>query len=240
MKNTQRIKAVLFDMDGTLLPMDEKSFIKLYFGSLSTRFAHRGYQPQALIDGVWRGTNAMICNDGTRLNSEMFWNTFADVFGKKALNDVADFDQYYVTDFIAAKAACATNPKAAEVVKSLKKRGLTVVIATNPLFPLVAQQQRLNWAGVDANDVDMITHYDNSHFCKPNLKYYEEILSKLNLHADECLMVGNDVNEDMIAERLGMKVFLVTDCLINPDNKDVNAYPHGNFDDLEEYIAKLL
>ena len=232
------IKAVLFDMDGTLLPMDVKNFEKLYFKTLSARFAPKGYQPQALIDGVWRGTVAMIKNDGSKLNSEEFWSTFAGIFGEKALNDVADFDQYYLTDFVAAKAACGANAKAAEVVKSLKKRGLTVVIATNPLFPLVAQQQRLAWAGVDEKDVDMITHYDNSHFCKPNLKYYEEVLSKLNLTGGECLMVGNDVNEDMIAEQLGMKVFLVTDCLINADGKDVNAYPHGTFDDLAAYLHK--
>ena len=232
------IKAVLFDMDGTLLPMDVKKFEKLYFSTLSARFAPRGYEPQALIDGIWRGTVAMIKSDGSRLNSEVFWNTFAEVFGQKALQNVADFDEYYLTDFAQAKAACGVNEKAAEMVKALKNRGLTVVVATNPLFPLVAQQQRLAWAGVDANDVDVITHYDNSHFCKPNLKYYEEILSKLGLKADECLMVGNDVNEDVIAERLGMKVFLVTDCLINPDGKDISAYPHGNFDDLATFLTK--
>lgn len=231
-------KAILFDMDGTLLPMDVKSFEKLYFKTLAARFAPRGYDPQALIDGIWRGTVAMIRNDGTRLNSEVFWRTFADVFGEKAYQDVADFDEYYRTDFVAARAACGANSKAVEIVKRLKGRGYTVAVATNPLFPLVAQQQRLSWAGLTSADVDYITHYDNSHFCKPNLKYYGELLANLNLNAEECLMVGNDVNEDMIAASLGMKVFLVTDCLLNPDNKDISVYPHGSFDDLAAYLTK--
>ena len=232
------IKAVLFDMDGTLLPMDLKSFEKLYFKTLAARVAPLGYQIQPLIDGIWRGTEAMVRNDGSRLNSEVFWRTFADIFGEKALSDVADFDEYYRTDFIAAKAACSANDKAVELVKSLKNRGLAVVVATNPLFPLVAQEQRLSWMGLTTDDVDLITHYDNSHFCKPNLKYYEEILSKLHLKAEQCLMVGNDVNEDMIAAELGMKVFLVTDCLLNPDNKDISAFPHGTFDDLQTFLRE--
>ena len=232
------IKAVLFDMDGTLLPMDVKIFEKLYFKSLAARVAVLGYQPQALIDGIWRGTEAMIKNDGKKLNSEVFWQTFADIFGQQARADAEKFDDYYRTDFVAAKAACGLNPKAAEVVKALKSRGLTVVVATNPLFPEVAQEQRLAWAGLDKSDFSLITHYDNSHFCKPNLKYYEEILEELGLEGSECLMVGNDVNEDMIAEQLGMKVFLITDCLLNPDGKDISVYPHGTFDDLASYLVE--
>ena len=232
------IKAVLFDMDGTLLPMDVKNFERLYFKTLAARVAPRGYEPQALIEGVWRGTEAMIRNDGTALNSEVFWRVFAGIFGEKAYEDVKDFDEYYRTDFVAARAACGVNVKAAQVVKTLKNRGLTVVVATNPLFPEVAQQQRLSWAGVDLKDVNLITHYDNSHYCKPNLKYYEELLAKLNVKGEECLMVGNDVNEDMVAQQLGMKVFLLADCLLNPDGKDISVYPHGSFDDLEDYLIR--
>ncbi|MCH5159443.1 MAG: HAD family hydrolase [Clostridiales bacterium] len=232
------IRAILFDMDGTLLPMDVKNFEKLYFKSLAARVAPLGYQPQALVDGIWRGTVAMVKNDGSCLNSEAFWRTFADIFGEQAFEHVGNFDDYYRTDFVAAKAACGLNPKAAEIVKNLKKRGLTVVVATNPLFPEVAQEQRLIWAGIDRSDVDLITHYDNSHYCKPNLKYYEELLVKLNLKSEECVMVGNDVNEDMIARELGMKVFLITDCLLNPDGKDISVYPNGTFEDLAEYLLR--
>ena len=232
------IKAVLFDMDGTLLPMDVDGFVKLYFKGLSARVAPLGYQPKELIDGVWRGISAMIANDGSKLNSEVFWDVFCGIFGENARQNEADFDNFYATDFVVAKGACGYNPRAAEIVTKLKNHGIKVVIATNPLFPLIAQHQRLSWAGVDANCFDLITHYGNSHFCKPNLKYYEEVLAKLNLKGDECLMVGNDVNEDMIAERLGMKVFLLTDCLLNPDGKDISVYPHGTFEDLEDYLLR--
>ena len=68
---------------------------------------------------------------------------------------------------------------------------------------------------------------------------YQDILETMNLTPEECLMVGNDVDEDMIAETLGMKVFLLTDCLLNRKNKDITRYPQGSFPELLEYIRTL-
>ena len=233
------IKTVLFDMDGTLLPMDTKAFEKLYFKTLAMKVAPLGYEPNKLIDGVWAGTVAMIRNDGSITNCAAFWKKFSSIFGEKVYNDISAFDEYYRTDFVAAKNACGFNSKAVEIVKELNKCGVKVVLATNPLFPLVAQQARIAWAGLCENDFVHITHYENSHYCKPNIKYYEEIVTELGLNPCECLMVGNDVNEDMIASKLGMQVFLVTDCLINSGNLDISAYPHGNFEDLSKYLKTL-
>ena len=226
-------------MDGTLLPMDIINFEKLYFKTLAMKVAPLGYDPSKLIDGIWSGIVAMIKNNGSVTNDVAFWKTFSSIFGERAMSDIPAFDEYYRTDFVAAKDACGFNAKAVEIVKRLNKCGLKLVLATNPLFPLVAQQARISWAGLSEQDFIHITHYENSHYCKPNINYYQEIVEKLGLNPTECLMVGNDVNEDMIAEKLGMKVFLVTDCLLNPDNKDISAYPHGNFDDLEQYLQKL-
>ena len=60
------------------------------------------------------------------------------------------------------------------------------------------------------------------------------------LEGEDCLMVGNDVGEDMIAATLGMKVFLLTDCLINQSGKDIGQYPHGGFDELKGYVETLI
>ena len=88
------IKTVLFDMDGTLLPMDTEKFVKLYFKTLAARIAPFGYEPNKLIDGVWKSTGAMIKNDGQTTNDKVFWKVFAGIFGDRVYNDIAKFDEY--------------------------------------------------------------------------------------------------------------------------------------------------
>ena len=94
----------------------------------------------------------------------------------------------------------------------------------------------MEWAGLSAEDFERYTTYENSCYCKPNPAYYEEILRGQGLVPEECIMVGNDVREDMIAETLGMKVFLLTDCLINKDGADISRYPRGSFGELQEFL----
>ena len=114
-----------------------------------------------------------------------------------------------------------------------------MALATNPLFPNVATESRISWAGLQPEDFETYTTYETSRYCKPNLDYYREVLDRLQVSPEECLMVGNDVAEDMIAKQLGMKVFLLTDCLINKNNADIFIYPHGSFDELNAFIDDL-
>ena len=102
--------------------------------------------------------------------------------------------------------------------------GYDVALATNPIFPSIATRKRISWTGLSYDDFSLVTTYENSSYCKPNLKYYEEILNKLGYKPEECLMVGNDVVEDMIAKKLGMKVFLLPNCLINKNNEVLKQY----------------
>ena len=234
------LKAILFDLDGTLLPMDQELFMKFYFGNLAKKLAPYGYDPQKLVDSIWTGTAAMVKNDGSRTNEEAFWTKFCEIFGDDSRKDEPIFDQFYRNEFAEAKKACGFNPAAKELIDFLNTTGLSLILATNPLFPPVATENRMSWAGLSPADFLLYTTYDNSSYCKPNPKYYEEILSKTGFTPEECLMVGNDVAEDMIAETLGMKVFLLTDCLLNTKNLDISRYPQGSFDELKEYINTLL
>lgn len=231
------IKTILFDLDGTLLPMDQECFTKGYFSRLVKKIAPLGYEPQKLIDAVWRGTAAMVKNDGTVTNEEAFWLAFCGIYGDKAVKDRPVFDEYYVKEFMDVKNDCGFNERSAETVKKLKDMGFRLVLATNPIFPATATEGRIKWAGLDRNDFLYCSTYENSHYCKPNPKYYKEILNKLSLKPEECLMVGNDVTEDTAAEKVGIKVFLLIDCLINKDGTDISRYPHGSFDELMNYIT---
>lgn len=233
------IKTVLFDLDGTLLPMDQDNFVKVYFKNLAVKLAPHGYDPQKLIEGIWAGTGAMVANDGKRLNEQVFWDKFAKIFGDRVYGDKDKFEEFYRNDFAKAREVCGFNPLAAEVVHRLKDKGVRVVLATNPIFPAIATEQRIRWAGLEPSDFELYTTYENIGYCKPNLSYYKEILDRIGCKPEEALMVGNDVSEDMIASKLGMQVFLITDCLINKHNEDINNYPNGDFNKLMEFVGNL-
>ena len=226
------INTILFDLDGTLLPMDQEKFVNGYFKMLAAKLAPYGYEPQQLINAILAGIKAMIKNDGSQLNEDAFWKRFVDIYGDKVLADKPVFEDFYKNEFQDARSFCGFNPKAAETVRLLKDKGYRVVLATNPLFPSIATESRIRWARLEPSEFDLYTTYENTSYCKPNLDYYRDILKRINCRPEECLMVGNDVGEDMVVEALGMQAFLLTDCLINTQKKDITAYPHGSFEQL--------
>jgi len=233
------IEAILFDLDGTLLPMDQDLFVAGYFKKLAVKVAHLGYEPKALQEGIWRGMAAMVKNDGSCSNADAFWDTFSGIFGRNTRVDEPVFEDFYRNEFNEAQSICGYTPMAKEVVDYAKSAGFRVGLATNPVFPEIATRNRARWAGVDVDDFELVTTYENIGLCKPNPKYYEEVCRRMNLSPSQCLMVGNDVGEDMVASSIGMSVFLVTDTMINKTGEDIEKYPHGGFPELLEYIKKL-
>jgi len=181
----------------------------------------------------------MIRNTGERTNEAAFWDVFAEIFGEASRKDEPQFEQFYAGEFDKVREVCGYNPMAAETVRKLKRGGMRVVLATNPIFPAIATQRRMRWAGLEPEDFELYTTYENIGYCKPNPDYYKEIIARLGVAAEECIMVGNDVEDDMVAEKLGMKVFLMPECLINKENVDITQYPHGDFEKLMYYIDTL-
>lgn len=234
----KKYDAILFDLDGTLLPMDNDLFIKTYLGLLAKKMASRGYEKDLLIASLWKGTGAMIKNDGKRLNAEVFWSYFAKVFGERIYDDVADFDAFYENEFHQAAAITFPTELAQIAVDLARANADKVILATNPFFPAVAVRSRLSWAKVAPESFDLITTYENSHFCKPNPAYYTEIAEKMGIDPSRCLMIGNNAEEDIkAAQSLGMDTFLLTDFLICED--ETPDTPSGNFKELIAFLRAI-
>ena len=176
-----KITTILFDLDGTLLPMDNDEFTKGYFKLLVKKLAPYGYEPQKLIDGIWSGTAAMVKNNGTKTNEQAFWEKFSEVFGEKALADKPLFDEFYEKEFQNAKEICGYNPKAAIAVHTIKEMEFQIALATNPIFPSTATESRIRWAGFEPNDFELYTTYENIGYCKPNPEYYKELARRLGV-----------------------------------------------------------
>ncbi len=233
------IKAILFDLDGTLLPMDLNEFTKAYAETMTEKFAVYGYDSKKFYNTIFAGISAMVKNDGQTSNEAVFFENFTKAFGREDTERSKPiFNDYYLNDFRIIKDYCGYDINAKKTIDELKNSGYRIILATNPFFPYIATETRVRWAGLVPEDFEFITTYENSYHCKPNPEYYGEVLSKANLKPSECLMVGNDVNEDMIAETLGINVFLTTKCLINRDNRDISVYNCGDLNDLVKFIKQ--
>lgn len=232
-------KAILFDLDGTLLPMVQEEFTSGYFKLLAAKMGPYGYDPQLLVDALWQGVGAMVQNNGKEPNADRFWEVFNAKLGKDARKDEPIFDSFYTTEFKDAIQFTQPTPLSPQLVAAAREKAERVILATNPLFPRCGQHTRLDFVGLKDSDFDWVTDYENSHFCKPNPAYYREILAQFDLHPADCLMIGNDMEEDIVpATQLGMEAFLVTDCLINPKGREIFT-PAGTLADVLTFLQEL-
>ena len=234
------IKAVLFDLDGTLLPVDTSLFLKTYFGLLAKKMAANGYDPAHFTKALFAGTDAMMKNDGTVTNEQLFWRVFGSFYAEGEMPPIALFDEFYEKDFPLTRTVCQADARPRAIVDAVKAKGLPVVLATAPGFPVVAAETRMGYSGLVPSDFVLCTTFENSSYFKPNEAYYLDIAKRIGCDPTECLMVGNDVDDDIVpAMAIGMKTFLLTEYLINKKDADIRAYEHGGYDELLRYVEGL-
>ncbi|MBQ7387332.1 MAG: HAD family hydrolase [Clostridia bacterium] len=233
------IKVVFFDLDGTLLPMDLGVFIKAYVGSMAKHLAKDGYDFDRLIKAFMAGMTAMLENDGTRTNEAAFWESMDSTYGGSVSSATESFERYYAEEFDKVSATCGYTPEAKETLELLHSMNVPCVLATSPVYPVIATHKRMAWAGVSPSDFIAVTTFEDSRFAKPNPKYFSELASSLGYLPEECLVVGNDTRDDLSAVTVGMKIFFLTNDLINRDNIDISEYPHGDFAALKEYLISI-
>ncbi|MGB4018403.1 MAG: HAD family hydrolase [Syntrophomonadaceae bacterium] len=233
-------KAVLFDLDGTLLDIDMEYFIPQYFRKMVIMARDAGYSiADQLVEKVWQATDVMIANrDARLLNEEVFAEHFYRNWPIPREEFEPFFERFYAEGFPQLQIHSRPFAGIPEMMQQVFDRGLKVVVATNAVFPMIALQQRLDWAGVGHFDYELITSYEVMHFCKPHPEYYQEIAATIGVKPEECLMVGNDIGEDLPAGTIGMKTFLVENMLIDK-GQDLTPDWRGYLPDLYEFIGRL-
>lgn len=199
-------KAILFDLDGTLLDSNMETFLPHYLQRLAARVAHLA-PPQAFIAHLLQATGAMSANDGRATNAEVFARAFYPFAGRTRAELEPIFEAFYAEDFPRLRELTRPRPEARPIVQLALASGYDVAIATNPLFPETAVRQRMAWAGVDDLPFKWITTYENSHFCKPNLSYWAEVCGRVGHPPEACLVVG-DEHMDMVAAAIGCPTYL--------------------------------
>lgn len=232
------ITTIIFDLDGTLLPLDMDKFMKIYFEEMGAHFAHI-VNPKELVHNIWASTEVMLKNVEDRANEDIFMEDFS----KRITGDIniykKEFDSFYDKGFLKVKESTFESEVMRDSIGLLKEKGYNLVVATNPMFPLKAILHRIKWAGFEPEDFIYISSYERNHYCKPQVKFYEEILRDINKSSTECLMVGNDVQEDLVAGKLGVKTFLINDHIINRDVNPIDSDYQGNYEDFYRFTKEL-
>ena len=232
------INTILFDLDGTLLPMDTEVFTKRYFKELAIKLKDY-FTPDEITKQMWDSTEYMMNNKDLNLsNQEAFFEDFYKKVPHKEeiLNPI--FDDFYEKDFNNIKDVSKKNDDMVKAVKVLKEKGYELVVATNPLFPKSAILNRINWAGLEESDFMFITSFEEMHYAKQNINFYKEILDKVSKEPSECLMVGNDVREDMVVSEIDIKTYLITDHA-SGDITDKNIDYSGNYKDFYKFAKAM-
>ena len=232
------LKAILFDMDGTLIENSMETFLPPYFAALSKKMAHL-VAPEKLIAQLRASTEVMMNNrDAARALADVFAADFYPQVGvpREQLEPV--FEDFYAREYRDLRAFTRPVEGARAVIARAFDANLQVVIATGPFFPLTALQQRLEWGGLADFAYAFVTSYETMHACKPHAAYYREIAARLNVAPEECLMIGNDVQMDIVpARKAGMKTFWITNVGMFPT--DVPCDWRGTLRDVGELLKKV-
>lgn len=205
---------LLLDLDDTLLvnPMD--TFVPAYFGALG-KFLTPYISPTIMLPALKAGTKAMLTNtDPAQTLEESFDTVFYPAVGIAKEELHPQISRFYVEEFPNLKPITSAHPSAVELVETALNLGFKVSIATNPIFPLIAVEERLRWANLDPKhfSFSLISSYETFHFAKPNPGYYTEFIGKLHSSPSQSYMVGNDKEMDILPSmQAGLKAYHVND-----------------------------
>lgn len=236
----KRYHAILFDLDGTLCPMELEEFIGGYFKDIARFAAERGIDAERFARAFGAGAQAMAKRTpGGKTNYQVFWDVFFTTFDRGERDWEALFAEYYETRFGEIGRDVKKNPATRRAIDELVAKGYPLVLATQPMFPRRAVEWRLVWAGLDGKPFRHITTYENSTTVKPQVEYYAEVLAKCGLEADEVLMVGNNTLDDLVASELDIDVFLVTDHLLDPQGRGLDGVAHGTMEQFAAWVDQL-
>jgi len=235
------IKALLFDLDNVLLDYEVsgEEFDLKGLEIAAERFAHL-MPPEKFTECYFQAELAVKRNiNPSQTNDDVFSEEFCRRAGypQEVLKPLSD--EFWAKDYDRLRIYTRAKLEARRIMEKLFAQGYEIVIATDPVGPLVARLHQLEWAEVGHFNYKLVTALENMHFCKPHTEYYEEILDKIGHRAEECMMIGDDIKNDIEpAAKVGMKTFLIIGKAMIAEEAAVAADFSGTLADFERFIAK--
>lgn len=234
------IKAILFDLDGTLLNVEMDAYISGYVRGLASHFSDLANRCRFADTVVATAFDLLKADQGEQTMEELFLNLLEERLGIEGALFRERLNQFCHNGLQRLAPLVRPFPKARRILQECFDNGLRVIVATNPVFPRPVVEARLKWGQLDDFPFELITSYENSRYCKPHRQYFEDILSSQGLNPQQSMMVGNDTEYDMPAQRAGITTFLLDTCLIDRHNRSAHADFRGSHQDLLELVRCII
>ena len=232
------IQAVLFDLDGTLIDVDMHRFVPGYLRRLTDHMSAQ-VNPARATRVLHQAVAAMFANtDADRTLESILFEVLQSELAISPEWYVECLAQFCRDDLESLRPLVTGHPLSSQLIESSLARGWQVVLATNPIFPRVVVDARLAWGELDGDSFHHVTAYETAHFCKPSPLFFEEILARLQIPAEACLMVGNDTLHDLAASQVGMQTCLLTPWSIRRPGTCFKADWEGRHEELLALIEK--
>lgn len=226
---------LLLDLDDTLLDTNMQAFIPAYFSALAAALSD-SVSPEMMLPALMGGTKAMMKNEDPSLTlREVFDAYFFPKLGLESAALQQKIDNFYDETFPSLSHVASQRPEAVEFVRWAFEAGHRVAVATNPYFPLKAVQHRMRWAGLPPEEYDfaLVSSYETFHFTKEIAAYFPEFLAQLGWPEGPVVMVGNDLEMDLLpARKAGLPVFWMR---AGKDDGHPDI-PQGSFADLRVWL----
>ncbi|MBK9782397.1 MAG: DinB family protein [Anaerolineales bacterium] len=226
---------LLLDLDETLLNTNQDIFFPAYLQALSTNFASF-LDPKLVMRALLSSIEKMNQNqDATRSLKDVFSDEFCPMVGmsREALD--THIDDFYSRVFPSLRGITSQIPEVQPFVDWAVAQGYRLVVATDPLLPRPATRQRVQWAGLEPEQFELISTFEDFHFLKNYPAYYAEVLGRIGWQDGPVLMVGNDMERDiMSARKLGLATFFIE--TESGSTSGSEAGPRGALADLRRYL----
>ena len=231
------IKAILFDLDGTLLRVQMSEFIPRYIRGLGDCCADL-VKPKKFAKAMLTAIRGLLHydGDGQVTNEQRVFSTLESHLGVAGDLLRERFQLYRQQGQAELAELVGEIPLAQVIVRECQQLGVPLVLATNPVFPAFMISARLHWGGLEQQPFSHVTSFENSCYCKPHAGYFSEIAAHLGVPEQNCLMVGNDTQHDLAAAAVGMQTFLVDTWVVEREGTEWPCVNRGDHLRLQAFL----